>query len=205
MQELAFNYYLGLTTVSLIIKETTKVIWDVLSKDFVQPPSTKEWENVEKEYFLRWNLPNCIGALDGKHVVVQAPKNSGSKFFNYKKSHSIVLMGICDAYYRFLLVDIGASGGSHDSIIFEDSGFGRALLRKDKSLGLPGYKFLPKSNIKLPHFLAADAAFPLHENVMRPYPGEKLTREQRVFNYRLSRGRRCIENAFGILSSRWRI
>ena len=40
---------------------------------------------------------------------------------------------------------------------------------------------------------------------MRSFPGAGATEEEKIYNCRHSRARRCVENAFGILSQRWRI
>lgn len=84
-----------------------------------------------------------------------------------------------------------------------NSRFGKELLCQ--KLPLPEPAKLPNSEKIFPYFYVGDPAFPLKENLMRPFPGKLLSREKRVFNYRISRARVVIENAFGILVSRWRV
>lgn len=203
MQEIAWGYRIGHSTVHQIIKETCQVLWDVLSPSQLPIPTRTDWELISHGFFQRWNLPNCIGALDGKHVQIKAPPNSGSVFYNYKKHYSIVLMATCDAFYRFTMVDIGAAGSNHDSAIFSSSGLGSALM--SGNLDIPPQRNLPGTNIPFTHFVVADSAFPLHKNLIRPFAGVHLEEKCNIFNYRISRARRTIESTFGILSQRWRV
>ena len=76
------------------------------------PPTEDEWRGIAARFMERWNFPNCIGALDGKHVAIQAPPGSGTLYFNYKKTFSVVLLALVDADYRFRVVHIGAYGDS---------------------------------------------------------------------------------------------
>jgi hypothetical protein len=53
---------------------------------------------------------NCLGTQNGKHVSIQSHSNSGSQFSNYKKTFSIVLLTLVDAYCNFIAVDLAAYG-----------------------------------------------------------------------------------------------
>lgn len=57
----------------------------------------------------------------------------------------------------------------------------------------------------MPHVFVGDDAFPLKRYMLKPYPFRSQSRRQRIFSYRLSRARRTVENAFGILSNRFRV
>ena len=201
---IAMNYRISPSSVGRIIYETCEAIWQVLSPRFLQcPKSETDWKRIAKDFNLIWNFPHCIGALDGKHVVMQAPERSGSSFFNYKKTHSIALMSVCDAHYKFTMVDIGDSGRNSDGGVFGNSRMGDALAKKQ--LHIPEAEALPGTSTKYPYVLVGDEAFQLQQNLMKPYPREVLGIRERVFNYRLSRARRIIENTFGIAAARFRV
>jgi hypothetical protein len=151
----------------------------------------------------KWDFPNCVGALDGKHIVMRAPANQGSNWYNYKGAHSIVLMAICDAYYRFVYVSIGDTGRRGDAGVFANCGLGERL--DSNYFHFPPDSKIPKSQKYFPYILLGDDAFPLKRNIVKPYPGQNNPMDKVICNYRVSRGRRCIENAFGILCSRWRV
>ena len=104
---LATRFRLGNSTVQEIIKNTCDAIWEELAPTELKPPTAEDWQRIESRFAQRWNFPNCVGALDGKHIVIQAPNNSGSMFYNYKGTFSVMLMALVDADYKFTYVDIG--------------------------------------------------------------------------------------------------
>ncbi|XP_071484602.1 uncharacterized protein [Diadema antillarum] len=202
---LAYNYRVGVSTISQIIPETCSAIWEALQPEYLPQPTEEKWRSIEGRFAQRWNFPNCCGCLDGKHVVIQAPSNSGSLYYNYKGSFSVVLLALADSNYCFTAVDIGAFGRSSDGGIFANSTLAKAL--DSNQLNFPADKVLPGSENEepMPHVLLGDEAFPLKRYLMRPYPGKDLDDSRRIFNYRLCRARRIVENAFAILTTRWRI
>uniref|UniRef100_A0A6P7GR81 Protein ALP1-like n=1 Tax=Diabrotica virgifera virgifera TaxID=50390 RepID=A0A6P7GR81_DIAVI len=190
--------------ISKIVPEVCVSLIDSIRETVQTPTSEDQWKTIADEYHHIWNFPHCVGAMDGKHISLQAPIGSGSEFFNYKGFFSIVLFAIVDARYRFIYVNVGCQGRISDGGVFASTVIPKMI--QDGTLQLPKEDFFPgKNDHKMPYVFVADDAFPLQQHIMKPYPGVQLKgTKKRIFNYRLSRSRRVVENAFGIISSVFR-
>ena len=208
MKSVAESYRLGFATIRIIIAETCRAIWNVLGPDVLALPTPEQWRQHALDFEQEWHFPNCVGAVDGKHVMMEKPINSGSINYNYKGYCSIVLMTVVDAKYRFVYISVGANGQESDGGVWAACDLGQKLEAQQNggTQVLPGPEPLPGSAEVMPHVLVGDEAFPLREHLMRPFPGAALnTDERRVYNYRLCRARRTVENAYGIMAQRWRV
>lgn len=73
-----------------IVIEVCQAIWIALQPLYLPEPSCELWTQIAEDFYSKWQFPNCVGAIDGRHMHIQAPCNSGSEFFNYKKFFSLV-------------------------------------------------------------------------------------------------------------------
>ena len=202
-KSLGYSFRVAPNTVSLIVPETCRAIVAAYGDEVMKLPTTpQEWKNVAHGFEQRWNFPHCIGAIDGKHVRIRNPYFAGSVYYNYKKYFSMVLLALVDANYKFTFIDVGAVGAESDAGIFAQSRLSHLFNNAEANLPLPEPLPGDPNGRDVGYFMVGDDAFALKHWMMKPYPSRGLTIPQRIFNYRLSRARRVVENAFGILASR---
>ncbi|RCN25129.1 hypothetical protein ANCCAN_29160 [Ancylostoma caninum] len=101
------EFALGTSTACNVVHEVASAIIDVFHDEAFPLPVRSTWEKSADLFRTKWDYPAAVGALDGKHVEIVCPPNSGSLFYNYKNFHSIVLLALVDANYSCLLYDLG--------------------------------------------------------------------------------------------------
>lgn len=201
---LAYEFYRGVSTISEVVDHMSECVWDTLQQDYMSMPSTEEWIDISKRFYEQWNIPNCVGGIDGKHMRLKCPQNSGSAYHNYQGFFSIVLLACVDADSFFTWISVGDYGRNSDGRVIEAAGVINAL--KNNEFNLPNPQPLPNtSEPPFPFFFIGDQGFPLKINLFRPYPKKTSDDKKRVFNYRLSRARKTVECAFGMLAHKFRL
>lgn len=207
-RSLGFSFRLGFSTIRRIVEEVCHIIWKILSPIYMPKPTKDDWKKMSEEYKQLWNFTNCLGSLDSNHINIRCPIKGGSAYYNYNGWNSIVLLALVDAHYRFIAIDIGSYGRNSVGNVFAKSVLGDAM--ENKRLDVPDDSPLEENGEPMPYVIVADEAFPLKSYIMRPYSrivtvAVTGNEKYKIFNYRLSRAWCVVENAFGILSARWRV
>ncbi|XP_074039921.1 uncharacterized protein [Leptinotarsa decemlineata] len=141
-EDLKFRTGISPQALSEIIPETCKAIYHALKNDYLKVPSTEaECKEVSNGFQNLWQFNNCLGAIDGKHINITKPANSGLYFYNYKGTYSVVLFAVVNANYEFIYVHTGTNGRVSDGGIWFQTSICKRLLAK--KLNIPSPTKLP--------------------------------------------------------------
>lgn len=114
-RSMAFQFRAHHSTIGRIVEKCLSSIISRFLEKAIPTPTVESLKQIINDFYLRWNFPNCCGAIDGKHIRIKCPQRAGSSFFNYKDFHSIVLLAIVDANYKFVALDVGSYGREGDA------------------------------------------------------------------------------------------
>ncbi|KAM4037620.1 uncharacterized protein ACNLHF_016137 isoform 2-T2 [Anomaloglossus baeobatrachus] len=198
--DLHLHFLVGTSTISSIVHSTCQQIWSRLKRTAMPDPSEQQWLQIAEGFYASSQLPNCLGALEGKEIRVKRPPHSGydEPFF------SVVLFALVDSNYRFIMVDIESNGSSTDSHIFTTSIIGQRLL--NNQLAIPQPRVLPGSTgPPVPFVMVANEAFAFSDHVLRPFSHKGLDYRRNIHNCRLAKARRYVEHGFGLLFAKWQV
>ena len=199
---------IGKSTVHQILRQ----VCSALSMHFghlIAWPSGRRLARVTAAFQTKQWFPNCIGAIDGSHVYIQAPPNSivAADHRNRNKSFSILLQGVVDSKCHFTSVNIGHPGSLHDSAHFKSS----ELYRRVEEGIMGGFHDDPltlPAGLPFPPYIVADRGYPLLSWCITPFKtgpmGLPLTKEELWFNKKHSSTRMSVERGFGILKARFK-
>ena len=155
--------------------------------EFIKLPVFSEMEELSMGFRELGNIEGTIMAIDGTHIEISAPNTYPEKYYNYKGYYSLNWLMGCDHRGKIRYVFGPGFGSSNDAFVFRMSGLVEWL------------------NFDVPEgfHIIGDGAYPLLSKLLRPYKGQ-LTNDQKVFNKRICKQRRKVENAFGFFKNKFR-
>ena len=110
----SLQYWFKRTHFLLIIPRVCEASPTILASYITYPSSEEEWLEIAKHFYCGWQLPNSIGAINGKHVPILHPPGTGSDYFNNKGFFSIVVMTVVGPNAEFVF----ANGGVLRNTVF---------------------------------------------------------------------------------------
>ena len=199
---IAHLFGIGRSTLCGIVHETCDAIVSLLIGTYIVFPTGECLRRVVDGFENKWGYPQCAGAIDGCHIPISAPALNHTDYYNRKGWYSMVVQAIVDHDYIFRDICVGWPGSVHDARIFANSLIYKRIT-EDHILSDGECRTI--HGCEIPINIIGDSAYPIQPWLMKPFgDGPSLSPREKCFNYRLSRARIVVENAFGRLKARWR-
>ena len=191
MQCIVDLYKIGLSSSQQAISQFCGAIKKILLRKFISWPGPATMDRYVQEFQDLHQIPYVVGAIDGSHIPIIAPRLHAADYYNRKGFHSLLLQGVVSAKCLFWDFDIGWAGSMHDANLWSRTEIGQHC----------------KAGKLSPYCLVGDAAYPCRPWMLAPFKGynDGLSREEYHWNFVQSSTRMCVERAFGMLKGRWRI
>ena len=185
----------------MIVQDTCHAIVTVLMGTYIKFPTGDALRALVNGFENKWGFPQCVGSIDGSHIPISAPELSHTDYYNRKGWYSMIVQAVVDHEYIFRDICVGRPGSVHDARVFVNS----SIYKKITEGVLDGEGCRIILGKQIPLCLVGDSAYPIQTWLMKPFTDNpNLTPQQKWFNYRISRARIVVENAFGQLKARWR-
>ncbi len=200
-QAIAAHFDVGKSTCVNIKKDFCRAL-NTLSTHYIKFPNNCEKTTRALALFQDdCKFPHAVGAIDGTHIEIIAPKEPFD-YFDRHHRYSVIMQAVVGKNLTFMDTAIGYPGSMHDARVFRSSD----IFQKAQNGEILTEPLTTVNGVQIRPLLLGDGAYPLLPWLMKPYPnGAILNRSQRRFNKTLSSARSTVERAFGILKARWRI
>ena len=202
MKMTANTFGIARCTTGTVVHEICDILAKKISPILIKFPVEKDEVLKATNVFVeRFGFPQVIGCVDGTHIPIKQPSENAHDYYSYKMCYSLNCQAMCDAFGKFINVEIKWPGSVHDARVF-----GNCEIQKRYASGnlKMFYKELLPGRECVPQLLLGDPAYPLLPNVMKEHD-HCNSNQQVIFNQMLWSARNQIECAFGRLKARWRI
>ncbi|XP_046802346.1 protein ALP1-like [Lucilia cuprina] len=191
-RQLSILFNVSKSTAWLVVKRVSS--WLVsIGHEHIKWPQGTEITKIQKKFEEKKKIPGVLGAIDCTHITIKAPKNNRECYFDRKQNYSIVLQAVVDPNKKFLDISCGEPGSLHDFRVLRRS---ELYLRAESNLE----QFFPNNA-----FILGDSAYPPNRWIVPPFKDYgNLSETQKKFNKIHSSTRITVENAFGLLKTRFR-
>ena len=127
------------------------------------PVSKHEVAEATGHFLQKFGFPQVIGCIDGTHIPIKQPSENSHDYFPYKMCYTITCQAICDAYGKFINVEVKWPGSVHDARVFANCDIQNYSSEKFNLF----YKEILSGSDCIPQLFLADPAYPLLPYVMK--------------------------------------